>query len=119
MRFNIGDKVRVIKPYSGGNFEDGDIVEIVQIGDEDFECECYGAISPYDNDMWFLDEEEVAPVTNADMIRHMNDEELADFFNERVNVGACSDFGITHNRECDSNCLECIKEWLQALVNID
>lgn len=79
MRFNIGDKVRVVKPYSGGNFEDGDIVEIVQIGDGDFESECYGAISPYDNDVWFLDEKEVAPVTNADMIRHMNNEELSIF----------------------------------------
>lgn len=77
MRFKIGNKVRVVNPYSGGNFEDGDIVEIVQIGFEDEDC--YGAISPYDNIMWFLQEDEVAPVTIADKIRTMSDEEMAEF----------------------------------------
>ena len=76
MKFKVGDKVRVVNPY-GTNFEDGDIVEIAKIGFE--EEECYGAISPYDGEMWYLDEDEVAPVTNADMIRHMNNEELSMF----------------------------------------
>lgn len=78
MRFKIGNKVRVVNPYSGGNFDDGDIVIIERIGFEDEDC--YGAISPHDNMMWFLQEDEVAPVTNADRIRAMTDEELADFF---------------------------------------
>lgn len=75
MKFKIGDKVRVVNPYSGGNFEHGDVVTIAQIG---FEGEdCYGAISPYDNIMWFLEEDEVTFATNADYIRGMNNEELA------------------------------------------
>ena len=79
MRFKIGNKVRVVNPHSGGNFEDGDVVEIVQIGFEDLNENCYGAISPYDNIMWFLQEDEVAPVTNADNVRSMTDKELASF----------------------------------------
>lgn len=55
-------------------------------------------------------------VTNADRIRAMTDDELADFFYELVDSGACNDFGITHERECDSNCVECIKEWLNQPV---
>lgn len=79
MRFKVGNKVRVVNPHSGGNFYDGDIVEIAQIGDGDFDNECYGAISPHDNIMWFLYENEVMPATVADGIRAMSDEELAKY----------------------------------------
>lgn len=48
MKYKIGSRVRVINPYSGGNFDDGDIVTIEQIGCED-QPDCYGAISPYDD----------------------------------------------------------------------
>lgn len=51
-------------------------------------------------------------VTNADRIRAMNNDELANLFDELTYTGACNDFGITPKRECDSNCVECIKEWL-------
>lgn len=87
MRFKIGNKVRVVNPYSGGNFEDGDIVEIVQIGFEDEDC--YGAISLYDNMMWFLQEDEVAPATIADKIRIMNDEEMAEFIATKLPEDIC------------------------------
>lgn len=77
MKYKIGDKVRVTKPYSGGNFDDGDIVTIECIGCDD-DDNCYGAISPYDNMMWYLNEDEVRAVTNGDRILHMSYEELAD-----------------------------------------
>lgn len=35
-------------------------------------------------------------------------------FDGCVHTGACNDFGINHKRQCDSNCLECIKEWLRS-----
>lgn len=81
MKFRVGATVRVVKPYSGGNFEDGDIVKIIQIGDDDGEeLNCYGAISPYDGWKWYLNEDEVAPITLGDWVRTMNNEEMADFF---------------------------------------
>lgn len=55
-------------------------------------------------------------VTNGDNIRSMTNENLAEFLDEFVHTGACNDFGIAHERECDSNCVECIKEWLQQSV---
>lgn len=50
--------------------------------------------------------------TNYDLIKSMSLDEMAHLFNGWVETGACNDFGIVHKRECDSNCLECIKEWL-------
>lgn len=88
MRFKIGDKVKVVNSYSGGNFEDGDIVTIAQIGFEDEDC--YGAISQYDNRMWFLNEDEVAALTNGDNIRSMTDEELADFLVHEIPNDICN-----------------------------
>lgn len=78
MRFNVGQKVRVKEVCSGGNFKEGDIVEITGIGFED-ETDCYAAISPYDGETWYLDEEEVEPITNGDNIRSMSNEELLNF----------------------------------------
>lgn len=60
MKFNVGDKIRVVNCYSGGNFDNGDIVTVKQIGCDD-EPDVYGAISPHDNYMWYLNEDEVAP----------------------------------------------------------
>lgn len=62
MKFKVGSKVRVKNVYSGGNFDDGDIVTIKQIGNED-EPDCYGVISPYDGLMWYLNEDEVEAAT--------------------------------------------------------
>lgn len=58
MKFKVGSKVRVKNVYSGGNFDDGDIVTIKQIDNED-KPNCYGAISPYDGLMWYLNEDEI------------------------------------------------------------
>lgn len=58
MKFKVGDKVRVINCHSGGNFDNGDIVTIAQIG-SDYEDDVYGAISPHDGYMWYLCEDEV------------------------------------------------------------
>lgn len=108
MKFKIGNKVRVVSPYSGGNFEDGDIVEIVQIGFEDEDC--YGAISPHDNMMWFLQEDEVAPATNADKIRSMTNEELAEWLVYRVKCAGCN------AENCDEKfCVNLMKEWIEYL----
>lgn len=43
MRFKIGDKIKVVNSYSGGNFEEGDIVTIAQIGFENEDC--YGEMT--------------------------------------------------------------------------
>ena len=64
MKFDIGDRVQVVNPYSGGNFNHGDIVEIVHVVDGDCYRECYGAISSHDNILWFLYEDEVMPINN-------------------------------------------------------
>ena len=86
MRFNVGQKVRVKEVRSGGNFEEGDIVEITGIGFED-ETDCYAATSPYDGETWYLDEDEVEPITNGDNIRSMSNEELQDLFYEIYRTG--------------------------------
>ena len=83
MKYKVGTKVRVVQCYSGGNFDVGDVVEIIQIGDDDGSApDCYGAISPYDGMKWYLQEDEVGSNTNADRIRTENDEQLAIFIKE-------------------------------------
>ena len=52
--------------------------------------------------------------TNYVLIKSMDIDEMAHLFNGWVHTGACNDFGINHKRQCDSNCLECIKEWLRS-----
>ena len=117
MRFKVGQKVRVVKPYSGSEFSDGDIVEIVRIGTEDGETmNCYGAVTSPAHYIWYLYEDEVAPLTNADKIRNMTDEELADFI-QRVQIGDFSnlDYGKTFCDMCDRQyeCDDCLKYWLK------
>ena len=54
------------------------------------------------------------PRTNADRIRSMSDEELVEFFLEKMDCAACpasEDVACEHDR-----CLEYIKEWLQSEV---
>lgn len=58
MKYPVGTRVRVVDCYSGGNFQVGDIVHIDHIGFED-DLDCYGAISPHDNRIWYLREDEV------------------------------------------------------------
>lgn len=62
MKFKVGSRVRVKNVYSGGNFDNGDIVTIKQIGSDD-DSDRYGAISPYDGLMWYLNEDEVEATT--------------------------------------------------------
>ena len=50
--------------------------------------------------------------TNADRIRAMSDEELADIMSMHTATGACNDWGIPH-KKCGGNCRECIIKWLK------
>lgn len=122
MKFKTGHKVRVTNCYSGGNFENGDIVEIIQIGTDDGEdMNCYGAISPHDNWKWYLYEDEVEAITNGDRIRGMSDEELAKFIIEdRWDCNECpSGQENTDNPfggKCDNKCIKHCLEWLKKGV---
>ena len=55
------------------------------------------------------------PITNADRIRAMSDEELAKLIAENAYTGACNDFGIPHQGQCCHNCERCdaIIKWLK------
>ncbi len=112
MRFRIGTNVCVTNVYSGGNFENGDIVTIAQIGNED-EPNCYGAISPWDGLMWYLYDDEVEAATNADHIRSMSDDELAKFlysveFRRSIAGGGAKWGDIS---DCRHWLQETIKDW--------
>lgn len=117
MKFRVGANVRVKNVYSGGNFENGDVVTIVQIGDGDLDDECYGAISLYDGLMWYLREDEVEAATNADNLRTMNDEQLADFLDKVHNnscVICCTNLDWCHrNNAPEPECKKHFLEWLQ------
>lgn len=55
-----------------------------------------------------------AKQTNAGRIRSMSDEELVEFFSEKMDCAACpasEDVACEHDR-----CLENIKEWLEREV---
>ena len=58
-----------------------------------------------------------APKTNADRIRSMTDEEMADIMSMHTATGACNDWGIPHEK-CGGNCRECIIEWLKQPVEV-
>ena len=55
------------------------------------------------------------PVTNADKIRAMSDEELAKAIASKAYTGACNDFDITYDGKCCHNCEKCdaIIKWLK------
>lgn len=82
MRFKVGQKVRVVNPYSDSDFHDGEIVEIVGISPNAYYGQdCYKAISceSKDKDWWCLCEDEVRSINNGDKIKIMTHEELMDF----------------------------------------
>lgn len=58
MRFKVDDYVKVVNLHSGGNFCNGDIVRICQIRN-DGENSLYGAVSCYDNCVWYLHKDEI------------------------------------------------------------
>lgn len=58
MRFKVGDYVKVVNSHSRGNFCNGDIVRICQIRN-DGENSLYGAVSLYDNCVWYLHKDEI------------------------------------------------------------
>lgn len=114
MKFKVGSKVCVKNVYCGGNFDNGDVVTIAQIGSED-ESDCYGAISPHDGRMWYLCEDEVCAATNADYIRAMTDRELAEFLSN-LDMRHC--INCPAYMTCESglpfeSCVICLYEWLQ------
>ena len=57
------------------------------------------------------------PKTHGDMVRRMNDEELAEFIEEVVNSRGCCACDQKKNWFCEKSewetCKECIKRWLQ------
>lgn len=120
MGFKVGQKVKVTNCHNGGNFENGDIVEIVQIGTDDGdETDCYGAISPYDNRKWYLYEDEISPVTNADKIHSMSNEEFAEFY--CLNTYKYCEHCTENWKKCeiykyglfpDENCKKALIKWL-------
>lgn len=117
MKFKVGQKIIVKDCFSGGNFEVGDIVEIVQIGTDDGEDEnCYGAISPWDGLKWYLSEDEVGPITNADKIRSMSDEELSEFLCngiENVFCDLCEKCSCRYAHCKDELCKTNLIKWLK------
>lgn len=54
-------------------------------------------------------------ITNADRIRAMSDEELANVIARNAYTGACNDFGISYDGKCCHDCEKCdaIIKWLQ------
>ena len=50
--------------------------------------------------------------TNFERIKNMSVEELAEFIDSGDECGFCNQFGVDTGRECDGDCVECIKHWL-------
>ena len=59
------------------------------------------------------------PMTNADRIRAMSDEGLANIIVDNVLTGACNDFDIPGKNPCPNNCMECVLEWLKKPVGVE
>lgn len=66
------------------------------------------------------EDEQVKPKTNADRIRAMNDDELADFMNKEhdycKNLPKCEDMLDTKKLIPDHWCEKCLLDWLQKPV---
>lgn len=132
MRFKVGQKVRVVKPYSYSDFHDGEIVEVVGIVPlAYYGRDCYKAVSceNKDKDWWCLCEDEVEPIesedkavplTNGDKIRAMNNEQLADLilFYADIGRGPCDNCKHKYTVFCDkpNNCKAGMLAWLNSEV---
>ena len=53
------------------------------------------------------------PKTNADRIRSMTDEELAQYMGDVQTWGGCPNYGA---RNCTENCADCWLDWLKQEV---
>lgn len=53
----------------------------------------------------------LSPQTNADRIRAMSDEELAELLDKAAANGC-----IDHARDCRESCVDCIHDWLRQPV---
>lgn len=132
MRFKVGQKVRVVRPYSDSDFHDGEIVEIVGISPNAYYGQdCYKAISceNKDKDWWCLCENEVepipngnnaTPITNGDKIRSMSNRELAEFlFEADYEDSACVVCPHRYTDYCDTSgaaCVDGFEAWLNSPV---
>lgn len=127
MRFKVGQKVRVVEPYTHSGFKDGDIVEILKIEDDDSDNVCYKAkLCSNDLVIWYLNEDEVesieiksAPITNGDKIRAMSNRELSDFLRnfdsyDTLSETICKD--CVWSDSCTKSCVECLEVWLNSPV---
>lgn len=56
------------------------------------------------------------PKTNADRIRSMTDEELAQYMGDVQTWGGCPNHGA---RNCTENCADCWLDWLRKEANHD
>lgn len=113
MMHKVGSMVRVVNPYSGGCFDVGDVVTITRIGDkEGFNQNCYGAISPHDGYLWYLNEDEVSalPLSNGDLVRSMNDVQLKAWY---CNGRECSSCPFGKGVFCR------LPEWLTQPAEVD
>lgn len=78
MKYPVGAKLKVVQVLHGASLDEGDIVTVLQYGDDDgFDQDCYGVISPHDNLKWYLWDDEVAPATRLDWLKGLNSEETA------------------------------------------
>ena len=124
MRFKVGQKVRVVKPYSSDFFHDGEIVEIVYIGDDYGNEDCYRVeftnpnISDVAGHVWYLNEDEVTPITNGEKIRAMSNQELADMLLHGVKGANCKRCPHLHKSTCttENSCIDGIESWLNSPV---
>lgn len=57
---------------------------------------------------------EPKPITNADRIRSMTDEELAEHMGDVQTWGGCPNHGA---RNCTENCADCWLDWLREEVS--
>ena len=55
------------------------------------------------------------PMTNADRIRVMTDEELAAYMGDVQTWGGCPNHGA---RNCKENCADCWLDWLKSPVEV-
>lgn len=129
MRFKVGQKVRVVKPYSKSDFYDGEIVEITGISSDAYHGQSYyRAVSCENKEKgWLcLCENEVdpipngnnaTPITNGDKIRAMSNRELATFLlDQPYNNSACHVCPHKDVRcfDIEDACVDGIEAWLNS-----